>query len=141
MPGKRSRKNKKHKFLCPNCQTRLWRTGSPKHYIYYQELSQIQKNLNVSRKKASFIKAQHDTYLDRSTWIEDFYCEQHGKMWLKVSCKADHSMTISKVSDDDWKNTTGTINPNFPNPSVSEFSYSMSRRPKIKSRNQFEHLT
>ena len=135
MPNKRSRKYKKPKFYCPDCQRRLWRTGSPKHYIYYQEISDIQKNLNISRKKASFLKTQNTTYLDRSSWIEDFFCEQHGKMWLKISCKAERPMEVSLASEDDWKNTTGTINPNFPNPSVSEFTYFMSRKPRIKSGN------
>ena len=131
MPNKRSRKYKKPQFYCPYCQTRLWRTGSPKHYIYYQEISEIQKNLNISRTKANFLKNKHNTYLDRTSWIEDFLCEQHGKMWLKISYKVDLSMEISLATEKDWKNTTGTINPNIPNPSVSEFSYSMSRGAKI----------
>ena len=134
MPNKRSRK-RKQQFYCPYCQTRLWRAGSPKHYLYYQEVSEIQKNLNLSRKKASFLINQNNTYLDKSSWIEDFCCEQHGKIWLKISRKVDRPMEISLASEDDWKNTTGTINPNIPNPSVSEFTYSMSRRPKIKSGN------
>ena len=135
MPNKRSRKNRKQKFYCPYCQTRLWRMGSPKHYIYYQQISEIQKHLNISRKKATFLKTQHNTYLDRSSWIEDFCCRQHGKIWLKIAYKADLPMKVSLANEDDWKNTTGTINPNYPNPSVSEFSYSMSRRPKISSDN------
>ncbi len=132
MPNKRSRKHKKQKFYCPYCQERLWRAGSPKHYIYYQEISEIQKNLNISRKKASILKNQNTVYLDRNSWIEDFFCEQHGKMWLKISCKVDRPMEVSLASKDDWKNTTGTINPNLPNPSVSEFSYYMSRKPRIR---------
>lgn len=131
MPNKRSRKNRKQRFNCPYCQARLWRMGSPKHYIYYQGISEIQKNLNISRKKASFLKNQNNTYLDRSSWIEDFCCQQHGKMWLKISCKVDSPMEVSIANEYDWKNTTGTINPNIPNPSVSEFSYAMSRGNKI----------
>ena len=133
MPNKRSRKSKKQKFYCPYCQARLWRTGSPKHYIYYQEISEIQKNFNLSRKKASFLKNQNTTCLDKNSWIEDFFCVQHGKMWLKISCKVEQPIEVSLASEDDWKKTTGTINPNLPNPSVSEFTYSMSRKPRIIS--------
>ena len=133
MSGKRSRKSNRHKFNCPYCHTKLWRIGSPKHYIYYQEILEVKRSLNISRKKASFLMAQNNTYLDRSTWIEDFCCEQHGKMWLKLSRKKDGSMKISLANAEDWKKSTGTINPNFPNPSVSEFSYSMSHKPRIKS--------
>ena len=133
MPGKRSRKGTKQIFNCPYCHTKLWRMGSPKHYIYYQEISEVQKKLNISRKKASLLIAQDNTYLDRSSWIEDFCCEQHGSMWLKIYHKIDSSMKISIATAEDWKQSTGTINPNFPNPSVSEFSYSMSRKPRIKS--------
>ncbi len=135
MPGKRKRKQTKQKFDCPYCQTKLWRMGSPKHYIYYQEISEVQKNLNISRKKASLLIAQNNTYLDQNSWIEDFYCQQHGKMWLKISRKVGLPMEVSLATDNDWKNSTGTINPNFPNPSVSEFSYSMSRKPRIKPGN------
>ncbi len=132
MPGKRSRKSKKQKFNCPYCHTKLWRIGSPKHYLYYREISEVQKNLNISRKKASFLISQNNTYLDRSSWIEDFCCEQHGSMWLKISHKADGSIKVSLANAEDWEKSTGTINPNLPNPSVSEFSYSMSRKPRIK---------
>lgn len=133
MPGKRSRKRDRQKFSCPYCQMRLWRMGSPKHYLYYQEISQLQKKLNIPRKKASLLIAQNNTYLDRSTWIEDFVCEQHGKMWLKIHCSADEPMKVFLATEDDWKNSTGTIDPHRPNPSVSEFSYSMSRKPRLKS--------
>ena len=132
MPNKRSRTQRTKQFYCPYCQARLWRAGSPKHYIYYQGISEMQKNLNISRKRASFLKTQNNTYLDRSSWIEDFCCERHGKMWLKISCKVDSPMEVSLANENDWKNTTGTINPNIPNPSVSEFSYLMSRKPKIR---------
>lgn len=135
MPGKRSRKRTKQKFSCPYCQSQLWRMGSPKHYLYYQEISEVQKQFNISRKKASLLLSQNNTHLDRNSWIEDFCCEQHGKMWLKISNQADNSIKVSLASDEDWKRSTGTINPNFPNPSVSEFSYSMSRKPLIKSNN------
>lgn len=135
MPGKRSRKRRKQKFDCPYCQTKLWRVGSPKHYLYYQEISEVQQRLNISRKKASLLLAQQNTYLDRSSWIEDFVCIHHGSMWLKISQKSDCSTQVSLASSEDWQKSTGSINPNFPNPSVSEFSYSMSRKPRIKSNN------
>jgi hypothetical protein len=133
MPGKRSRKHKKPEFNCPYCQEKLWRIGSPKHYLYYQEAAEIQKNINITRKKASLLIAQNNTYLDQSTWIESFVCEQHGSMWLKIARKAEQPLKVSLANDDDWQKSTGTINPNFPNPSVSEYSYNMSRKPRLKS--------
>ena len=133
MPGKRSRKGEKQKFNCPYCHTKLWRMGSPKHYIYYQEISEVQKNLGISRKKASLLIAQKNTYLDKSSWIEDFYCEQHGTIWLKISSKTNSQIKVCLASPEDWRQSTGTIDPNFPNPSVSEFSYYMSRKPRINS--------
>ena len=110
----------------------MWRIGSPKHYLYYQETSEVQKQLNIPRKKAGLLIAEHKTYLDRNVWIEDFVCEQHGKMWLKIHRKTDRSFGVSLASEVDWRKTTGTIDPNRSNPSVSEFSCSMSRRPRFK---------
>lgn len=133
MPGKRSRKRAKQKFSCPYCQDKLWRMGSPKHYLYYREVSEVQKQLNIPRKKASLLIAQNQTVLDRSIWIEDFVCERHGKMWLKISNNGNEPMKVSLASEQDWEKATGTIDPNRPNPSVSEFSCSMSRRPRIRA--------
>ena len=132
MPGKRSRKRTNQKFSCPYCQTKLWRMGGPKHYLYYQQVSEVQKQLNISRKKAGLLIAQHKTYLDRNTWIEDFVCEQHGKMWLKIHRVTNCPMKVTLATESDWCNSTGTIDPNRPNPSVSEFSHSMSRSPRPK---------
>jgi hypothetical protein len=133
MPAKRSRKNKKQVFNCPFCQDKLWRVGSPKHYLYYREVAELQENLNISRKKASLLIAQNNTYLDKNTWIESFFCQEHGTMWLKLSHKVEQPIKISLANDDDWQRSSGTINPNFPNPSVSEYSYYMSRKPQIKT--------
>ena len=75
---------------------------------------------------------KNSTYLDTNTWIEEFCCQTHGTVWLKVSSQNNSTLKTSLATSNDWKRSTGTIDPRFPNPSVSEFSYSMSRKPKIK---------
>ncbi len=128
MPNKRSKRKKTQQFDCIYCQQRLWRLGSPKHYLFYTESSEIKQNLNISRKNASFLSAQNSVYIDPNSWIEEFFCEEHGKMWMLVSKKADGQLVAVLPRSNDWNRTTGTINPDMPNPSVSEFSYYMSRR-------------
>ena len=127
MPNQRKNRSKTQKFWCPHCQRRLWRLGSQKHYVFYHDISEIKKNLNITRKKASFLVNQSNPYIDRNSWIEEFFCEGHGKIWMRLSKKTDGTIVALLAKSSDWECTTGTTNPNVPNPSVSEFSYRMSR--------------
>ncbi len=131
MPGKRSKyKNVRH-FYCPYCERRLWRLGSPKHFLYYTGASEIQKNTNVPRKNALLLSTK-GTYVDSNSWIEEFLCGDHGKLWMKVTRKIDGNLGTTLAISKDWEQTTRTIQPDTPNPSVSEFSYRMSRQTGTK---------
>jgi hypothetical protein len=131
MPNKRSKRSQTQKFYCPHCQQRLWRLGSPKYYLFYQDVTQLKERLGITRKKAVFLAAQNPTFVDRGSWLEEFFCEEHGKMWLRLSKQTDGILEVKMAKSSDWNCTTYTINPNIPNPSVSEFSYRMSRGAKI----------
>jgi hypothetical protein len=95
--------------------------------LFYREVSEIKQNLNISSKNAGFLAAK-GAYIDTNCWIEEFFCGEHGKMWMLVSKQADGTLVAVPPRSNDWNRTTGTINPDNPNPSVSEFSYRMSRR-------------
>lgn len=127
MPNKRSRRKKTTNFYCPYCQERLWRKGGKKYYLYYQDAAEIQHNLGVSPKKAQLMAARNTCYVDQTTWIEEFYCQEHSIIWLVLSKREDGSIARKQAQQKDWRRTGHTIDPNAPNPSVSEFSYSMSR--------------
>jgi len=127
MPGKRSKRNKVQHFYCPYCERRLWRTGSPKHFLFYLGASEIQQNVDVSRQSAILLATKGD-YVDSNSWIEDFCCGEHGKLWMKVTRKNDGSLVTALATSKDWQQTTRTIRPDMPNPSVSEFTYRMSRQ-------------
>jgi hypothetical protein len=130
MPAKRSKRNVQ-RFYCPYCDRRLWRLGSPKHFLFYLEPSEIQQNVNMSRKSAVFL-ANKGAYVDSNSWIEEFLCGDHGKLWLKVKRKSDGTFVTTLAKSNDWQHTTRTILPDAPNPSVSEFTYRMSRQAGIK---------
>lgn len=130
MAGKRSNRNVQ-RFNCPYCERRLWRLGSPKHFLYYLQPSEIQQNVNISRKNAVFL-ANKGIYVDSNSWIEEFLCGDDGKLWLKVNRKSDATLVTTLASSKDWLQTTRTILPDTPNPSVGEFTYRMSRQAGIK---------
>lgn len=130
MPNRRSRYQNVQKFYCHYCEQRLWRLGSPKHHLFYQEMTEIKHHLKVSRKSASLLAAQGPC-LDQNIWVEEFFCNRHGKMWLRVSKQADGTLTSAPATEQDWKQTNGTSNPSQGNPSVSEFTQRMSRRASI----------
>ena len=128
MPGKRSSRKQIQHFCCPYCDRRLWRAGSTKHFLFYTEAAQIRQYVNVSHKSAALLASQ-GAYVDRNTWIEEFFCGEHGKLWLKLNRDSAGQLTSQIATSKDWQQTTQTINPEVPNPSVSEFSYRMSRAP------------
>ncbi|AFY76788.1 hypothetical protein Ple7327_1401 [Pleurocapsa sp. PCC 7327] len=128
MSNKRKKRSQIQKFYCPCCQQRLWRLGGQKYYLFYQDISELKKNLGITRKKASFLATQNSAYVDRNAWLEEFFCEEHGTIWMRLSRQADGTLAAIPAKRSDWQSTTRTINPEIPNPSVSEFSYHMSRR-------------
>lgn len=107
---------------------RLWRLGSPKYHLFYQNAAEIRKNLKISAKKASFLAAQNSAYIDRSSWIEEFFCTEHGRMWLLLSRQSDENILYRPAKREDWEQSNKTVDPTKPNPSVSEFTYRMSRK-------------
>ncbi|WP_036478973.1 hypothetical protein [Myxosarcina sp. GI1] len=127
MPNKRSSRKKVQKFFCPYCERRLWRLNSQKYRLFYKEVSELKEHLNFSHKKASLLVSQLGSFVDRNSWIEDFFCEEHGQMWLRISKKNEEKLDSVLATREDWKYTTGTIDPSSNNPSVSEYSYYMSR--------------
>jgi competence CoiA-like predicted nuclease len=127
MVNKRSNRQKVQKFFCPYCERRLWRSNRQKYRLFYKEVAELRERLNFSHKKASLLAAQIDTFVDRNSWIEDFYCEEHGQIWLRVSKQTNEKLVGVLAQREDWKCTTGTIDPNSHNPSISQYSYYMSR--------------
>jgi hypothetical protein len=133
MPGKRSNRNKIHNFLCPSCQCRLWRLGNTKHHLFYTGANEIKQNLQISSKKAGMLSVQGD-YVDPSKWIEEFFCQSHGKMWLLVSKNTNDCLVSRLATPADWQRSTGTRQPELSNPTVSEYTQRMSRRADIRLR-------
>jgi hypothetical protein len=127
MSNKRKKRSQTQKFSCFYCQQRLWRLGSPKYHLFYQDISELRTHLGITRKKASFLAAKHPAYVDSNCWLEEFFCEEHGKIWMRVSKQADGTLVSTPAKSSDWNRTTYTINPDVPNPSVSEYTYRMSR--------------
>ncbi|MEA5510576.1 hypothetical protein VB715_12450 [Crocosphaera sp. UHCC 0190] len=128
MPNKRSRKKNGPKFHCPQCNRRLWRVGGHKYFIFYQGKSEIQHGFGLTPKKASFLATQNPIWVDRDVWLEEFFCEGHGKIWMRLSRSEEGKITTRLARREDWKRTTSTPDPDTPNCSVSEFTYRMSRR-------------
>ncbi|PSO49194.1 MAG: hypothetical protein BRC33_07590 [Cyanobacteria bacterium SW_9_44_58] len=126
MPNKRSRYKKTPKFYCPYCGERLWRFGSEKHRVFYEGAANIKKHLGISSKKAKFL-AMKGEYLDTSSWLEELFCSEHSKMWMLVSKQKDGTYQAILAEPNHWKQGTKLIDPNHPNPSVSEYTYRSSR--------------
>ncbi|MBC7881116.1 MAG: hypothetical protein H7Y37_07255 [Anaerolineae bacterium] len=130
MPGKRSKRSDTERFACPDCENRLWRIGSEKYLIYCSEASDFVHYMGMSRRQAAMSMAQ-GYRLDRHSWIEEFFCGEHGKMWLLVRNLESGKIATTTATAHDWKRSTGTPNPDSSNPSVSEFTQRMSRSPQV----------
>ena len=142
MSNKRSRRKKVKNFFCPFCETRLWRLGGPKHHLFYKDAREIRSNLKISPKNASLLANQSSPYTDSQTWLEEFFCSDHGRMWLYLSSRNQSSQNQEELSyriasREDWLQTSKTFDPTNPNPSVSEFSYRISRKGHYQYKQQF----
>jgi hypothetical protein len=131
MPGKRSKRRDTGRFTCPDCETRLWRIGSEKHQIYCSEASDFVHYIGLTRRQAVIEMAQ-GCRTGRRSWIEEFFCGKHGKMWLLVRNLECGKIITTAATVHDWKRANGTQNPDCSNPSVGEFTQRMSRPPQIE---------
>ena len=131
MPNKRSNRKKTRHFFCPFCEQRLWRMGTEKYYLFYRNAAEIKKNTGITSKKAKLLASQNSTYLDTKKWIESFCCSKHGMLWLLVSTK-DNDYSYRIATQNDWLQSNKTLDPRLSNPSVSEFTLKMSRKPRLK---------
>lgn len=101
--------------------------GSPKYYLFYQGKMEMQKGLNLTSKKASFLANQRSTCVDNNIWIEEFFCENDGQIWMRLYRGEDKNIIACLAKAEDWKRTTKTIDPERYHPSASEFTLKMSR--------------
>lgn len=131
MTNKRSNRQKTKKYFCPDCEQRLWRLGGSKYHLYYQNAEEIRNNTGITLKKAKLLALQSATYLDQNKWIEAFCCSSHGMMWLLVSVQ-DNNHQYRLARGNDWLHTDKTVDPRITNPSVSEFTLRMSRKPPYR---------
>ncbi len=127
MANKRKGRNLTRDFTCPECDRLLFRVGGRKYFLHYQNSQEISQHTQLSRKKASLV-ASRGLFVDQDTWIEDFFCGDHGRVWLLLNREQEGKLKFRLACESDWQRSSGTINPNVSNPSVSEFSYRMSRR-------------
>jgi hypothetical protein len=133
MPGKRSNRNKIEKFFCPYCEKRLWRLGGPKHYLFLASVNNTRKNSQPPSKPPRVALEKSDC-IDPNQWIEEFFCDEHSKLWMLVYRTTHNRLTAALASKTDWQRSTGTPSLDFDNPSVSEFSIRMSRRADVRLR-------
>ncbi|MBW4696842.1 MAG: hypothetical protein KME03_02860 [Aphanocapsa lilacina HA4352-LM1] len=127
MAQKRSRALNRVEIYCPTCGLRLWRMPGKKHFVYSTTVEQARELLGLTKKTATLLHAATTTLVDRTRWIEEFFCPNDGAAW--IACHRDKSgqVTGQVATGEQWQQTTGTVDPRRPNPSVGEFTYRNSR--------------
>lgn len=127
MPGKRGHYRRSLKSQCPYCGASLHRLNSQKFRLYAEKVEDIELELKISHVRAQQLAVRGPVAL-RDTWIEEFYCTDHGRVWLHVRrVQKDNTYLTSIPSPSVWKRTTQTIDPDHPNTSVSAFTLRNSR--------------
>ncbi|AGY56696.1 hypothetical protein [Gloeobacter kilaueensis] len=130
MPGKRSHYKRRFAPQCPDCELQVYRLNSTRHSIYIEGAEAIARALSIPYKRALLIASQ-GPIVDRNQWLEEFYCPMHGRVWLQVVRERSSGQIRAQLPDAAlWKRSIGTLDPNHPNPSVSEFTLSNSRSPQ-----------
>ncbi|MBW4698998.1 MAG: hypothetical protein KME03_14075 [Aphanocapsa lilacina HA4352-LM1] len=136
MARKRNRSLNRVEVDCPSCGERLWRGCGQKHHLFSSSAEQTRELTGITRKKAVLLHTDTTTWVDRSRWIEAFFCPDHGQVWIICTRGDDGQVTGEVAPSRLWLQTTGTIDPSKPNPSVSEFTYRMSRRSSVQTRRE-----
>ncbi|WP_218081336.1 hypothetical protein [Anthocerotibacter panamensis] len=137
MTERRNRRRKRVLTYCPTCDERLWRVNSERHYLFASGHQQVQELAGITRKKALLLTCQRPTFVDRRSWLEEFFCATHGHIWLLLKQGEDGYVTATIPDPHVWEQTTGTIDPRKPNPSVSEYTFRASRRASCSLAHRF----
>lgn len=85
------------KFYCLYCQQRLWRLGSSKYYLLSLSNAESYSSRPRDRQQTSLSASQNVISTNRSYWLEEFYCEEHGKLWTWLSKASDGTLAIATI--------------------------------------------
>ncbi len=88
----RSKGKKLQQFCCICCGRRLWPLGRSKQYLAYRE--ELEQHSNSSSENIDFLSSK-GTCIDHNLWVEEFFCGEHGKMWLLVSKQVNETLVLS----------------------------------------------
>ena len=137
MPNKRSKRNQAQRFFCPYCDQRLWRLGGHKH-----QDNVLDKHTKLSADGGGYVnlrgRSGHPQQLEKRSlswgnspkqqlnqgsvpghgdelaWSEEFVCEQHGKMQMLVTRKADQTLSAVPTKNRDRHRTPSIETLNAP---------------------------
>lgn len=70
------------RFFCPECDRRLWRLHSSRHYQSARETIDL-VTVESNSSKTLGIATTNENLAD-DTWLEAFICSKHGRLWLLV---------------------------------------------------------
>ncbi len=107
MPNKPSQGKKPQHFHCIYCERRLWRVSSPKHYLLFKAVSEIKQHM-IFRENAGFL-ASEGIYFNDNTWIEEFCCGEHGRMWMLISKRTNGTLIAAPLLREDMVETAKPV--------------------------------
>ncbi|MBW4697134.1 MAG: hypothetical protein KME03_04395 [Aphanocapsa lilacina HA4352-LM1] len=122
MPGKRAHYARALVAKCPYCGQRVHRLNSQKFYLQPEETA------DADAPDADAAKTQAQKVTPARSWIEEFYCPEHGRLWLHIERLADGAVRSRLPEASEWKKTKLTIDPDHINPSVSAYTLRHSRQ-------------
>lgn len=108
MHNKASRRKHVQRFYCPCCDRRLWTPGGSKYFLAALEADIRQNDIIFSKKNSVFLASQ-GSIVNINSWIEEFFCGEHGQLWLKVTRKPNSELVATVATTKDWQRTIGTL--------------------------------
>jgi len=99
MPKKLSTHKSIQRVCCPKCKRRLWCLDSPKHFLSYTGVPDVQQNITGARQKTLFLLAECDN-IDTNSWLEEFICGKHGKLRVRVTRQSGGTLGANPSSSD-----------------------------------------
>ena len=130
-PSRRNRRPQKRQLLCPaHPEQRI--TGNGKKYFLHLLNPEELKARGMAHKTAQLVIQAYPVLVLSNEWLEELFCPQCGSSrWCHVIQHNRVEHTVRWAPRDLWQQVAH-VDPNYPNPTVSEFTRRSARRPSLK---------
>ena len=130
-PSRRNRRPQKWQLLCPAHPEQRLEGNGKKYFLHLLKPEEL-KARGMPHKTAQLVIQAYPVLVLSNEWLEELFCPQCGSSrWCHViqHNRVEHS--VRWAPQDLWQQVAH-VDPNCPNPTISEYTRRSARRPSLK---------